>query len=214
MFLEGPVLAEAAGGGVDMTASRTRSAFATCALTLLLSLASASPAPAQNNFVSPFIGFDFGGDSGCPEISGCEDKNVNWGVGVGSLGRVFGAEFEFAYIPSFFGEIPGVSSSVLTVMGNLMLAPKFGPVQPYGLVGLGLIKTRTELSLPAFLESSNNHFGWDVGGGLIIYPSQHFGIRGDVRYFHAFQDLEILGITLGDTKLDFGRASAGVVFKF
>ena len=75
-------------------------------------------------------------------------------------------------------------------------------------------KTHTELTLPAFLESSNNHFGWDVGGGLIVFPTQHFGIRGDVRYFHAFQDLEILGITLGDTKLDFGRASAGVVFKF
>jgi opacity protein-like surface antigen len=197
-----------------MTASRTRSAFATCALTLLLSLASASPAPAQNNFVSPFIGFDFGGDSGCPEILDCEDKNVNWGVGVGSLGSVFGAEFEFAYMPSFFGETPGVSSSVLTLMGNAMLAPKFGPVQPYGLAGLGLIKTNTELTLPAFLESSNNHFGWDVGGGLMIFFSQHVGIRGDIRYFHAFQDLEVLGITLGDTKLDFGRASAAAVFKF
>ena len=196
-----------------MTASRTRSAVAACALTLLLSVASASPAAAQG-FISPFIGFDFGGDSGCPQISGCENKNVNWGVSFGSLGSIVGAEAEIAYIPNFFGETPGVSSSVFSFMGNVMLAPKFGPLQPYGLVGLGLLKTRTELTLPALLESSNNHFGWDIGGGVMLFPHRHVGIRGDVRYFHAFQDLEILGLSLGATKLDFGRASAGVVFKF
>ena len=196
-----------------MTASRTRCAVATCALTLLLSMASASPAAAQG-FISPFIGFDFGGDSGCPQISGCENKNVNLGVAFGSLGRVVGVEAEFAYIPDFFGETPGVSSSVLTFMGNVMFAPKFGPLQPYGLVGLGLLKTHTELTLPALIESTNNHFGWDVGGGVILFPAEHVGIRGDVRYFHAFQDLNVLGLSLGDTKLDFGRASVGIVFKF
>jgi opacity protein-like surface antigen len=182
-------------------------------LTLLFSLATTRPAEAQA-FISPFIGYDFSGDSGCPEISGCEDKHANFGVSIGSLGNVFGTELEFAYVPDFFGEIPGVSSSVLSLMGNVMLAPKLGPAQPYGLVGLGLLKTRTELTTAGLLESSNNHFGWNIGGGLIIFAGEHIGVRGDLRYFHAFQDLEILGIPIADNKLDIGRASAGLVLKF
>jgi opacity protein-like surface antigen len=165
-------------------------------------------------FVSPFIGYDFGGDSGCPEITGCEDKNLNIGVSVGSLGNVLGSELEFSYARDFFGDIPSGSSSVLTLMGNLMLAPRFAVAQPYVLIGLGLIKTNVEFSAPQLLESNNNHFGWDVGGGLIVFFSPNLGVRGDIRYFHAFQDLNLLGISLGDTKLDFGRAAAGLVFRF
>src|SRR5688572_12580685 len=165
-------------------------------------------------FVSPLIGYDFGGASGCPEITACEDKNLNVGVAVGSLGDVLGTELEVAYARDFFGEIPGASSSVLTVMGNVMFAPQFGIAQPYALVGVGLIKTHVEFTAISLLESNNNHFGWDVGGGLIVFLGRHLGVRGDIRYFHAFQDLDVLGFGLSDTKLDFGRAAAGVVFRF
>ena len=165
-------------------------------------------------FVSPLIGYNFGGDSGCPQITACEDKNLNVSVSVGSLGSVVGSELEVAYARDFFGDIPGVSSSVLTVMGNLMLAPQFGVAQPYALIGLGLVKTHVELSAISLLESDNNHFGWDVGGGLIVFLGRHVGVRGDIRYYHAFQNLDVVGIGIGDTKLDFGRAAAGVVFRF
>jgi opacity protein-like surface antigen len=168
----------------------------------------------SQGFVSPLIGYDFGGDSGCPEITGCEDKKLNIAVSAGTLGAVLGAELEFAYANDFFGDIPGVSSSVLTLMGNVMLSPRFGPVQPYGLVGLGLVKTQVDFTADSLLDSDNNHFGWDIGGGLIVFFGQHFGVRGDIRYFHAFQDFDVLGIALGTTKLDFGRAAAGVVFRF
>jgi opacity protein-like surface antigen len=176
-------------------------------------LGTARAAPAQG-YVSPFIGYDFGGDSGCPAITGCEDKNLNVGVSVGSLGALFGSELEFAYARNFVGEAPGVSSSVLTLMGNAMLAPSFGPVRPYGVIGLGLIKTRADLTARGLLETNNNHFGWDVGGGLMLFFGPHVGVRGEVRYLHAFNDLTILGLNVSDTKLDFGRASGGVVFKF
>ena len=183
-------------------------------LILLVSALMTPGAVYAQGFVSPFIGYDFGGDSGCPQITGCEDKKLNLGVSVGNLGSVVGAELEFAYAKNFFGDIPGVSSSVLTLMGNVMLSPRFGIVQPYGLAGLGLIKTHVEFSTTSLLNRDNNHFGWDLGGGLIVYLGGHIGVRGDVRYFHAFQDLEILGISLGRTKLDFGRAAAGVVLRF
>ena len=41
-------------------------------------------------FISPFVGYNFGGDSGCPQITNCEDKHVNWGVAVGALGSIAG----------------------------------------------------------------------------------------------------------------------------
>jgi opacity protein-like surface antigen len=174
----------------------------------------ASPSSGQA-FISPLIGFDFGGDSGCPEVTTCEDRNLNLGVAVGALGGFFGTELEFAYAKDFFGEIPGVSSNVLTLMGNFMLAPRFGPAQPYGLIGLGLIKTHTDLNATELLDTDDNHFGWDVGGGLIVFFGDHIGVRGDIRYFHAFQDLSLLFLDIGDaTKLDFGRAAAAVVFRF
>ena len=182
-------------------------------LTLVIALASAREASAQG-YISPLIGFDFGGDSGCPEVTGCEDKHLNFGVALGTMNNVVGFEQEFAYADNFFGESPGASSSVLTVMSNFMIVPNLGPVRPYALVGLGLVKTHIELTPTSVLESDNNNFGWDIGGGLMIFFGDHFGIRGDIRYFHSFQDLEVLGFELDGEKLDFGRASAAVVFKF
>ena len=196
-----------------MTGLRVRQFITTSALAAVLVTGAARAASAES-FISPFIGYNFGGDSGCPEISNCENKTRNLGVAFGSIGNVVGAEAEFSFIDNFFGETPNSSSHVLTFMGNFMLAPKFGVLQPYGVIGLGLIKSHAEVTLGGLLESDNNHFGWDLGGGVIGYLGQHFGVRGDIRYFHAFQDLEILGLPIADTKLDFGRASGGVVFRF
>jgi hypothetical protein len=48
-------------------------------------------------FVSPFLGYDFGGDASCPHITNCEDKRVNVGVSLETMGRVLGFEEEIAY---------------------------------------------------------------------------------------------------------------------
>lgn len=180
---------------------------------LALSAGSTREASAQG-FISPLIGYNFGGDSGCPEITDCEDKKLNIGVAFGKLGPVLGFETELAFIDNFFGVTPILQSNVLTLMGNVMLAPKIGPVRPYGVVGLGLIKTNVEFTSASLLDVNNNNFGWNLGGGVMFFFGEHVGIRGEIRHFHAFQDLEILGIPIGDTKLDFGRAAAGVVFTF
>lgn len=180
---------------------------------MLLVLASATDGRAQG-FISPFVGFNFGGDSGCPEITGCEDKHLNVGVSLGTMGSIFGFEEEFAYARDFLGTAPGFSSNVLTLMSNVMLAPKLGPARPYVLAGVGLIKTHAELTATNLLTTTNNQFGWNIGGGLMGFFGEHVGVRGDIRYFHAFQDLSILVVSLGSQKLDFGRASAGLVVKF
>ena len=44
------------------------------------------------------------------------------------------------------------------------------------------------------------------------------GLRGDIRYFHSFQVLDLAnlppGLQFGETKLNYGRASGAFVFKF
>lgn len=182
-------------------------------LTLLLAFAAVPGAHAQG-YISPLIGYDFGGNSGCPAIDDCEDKNLNAGVAIGRMGAITGFEVELAYARNFFGEAPGLSSNVLTLMGNIMLNPDLDPFRPYVLVGLGLIRTQVELTPSGVLQTENSHFGWDIGGGLMIFFGDHVGIRGDVRYFHAFQDLDVLGFELSGEQLDFGRAAGAIVFRF
>ena len=72
----------------------------------------------------------------------------------------------------------------------------------------------TRMTLRGISTYDNNNAGWDLGGGLIVLLGSHLGVRGDIRYFHAFQDLNVLGFPIGDTKLDFGRASGALVLKF
>ena len=194
-----------------MAVVRSLKFFVRVAWALVLVAGAASTAHAQV-FISPLIGYDFGGDAGCPEISNCEDKNSNVGVSIGGGGFI-AFEEELAYARNFFGETPGTSSSVLTLMSNIMVAPRIGPVRPYVLVGAGLIKSHVEASLGSLVTSDNNSFGWNTGGGLMLMFG-HVGVRGDVRYFHGFQDMEVLGLPLNGVKLDFGRIAAGVVFQF
>lgn len=169
---------------------------------------------AAQGFISPFVGFAYGGDSGCPTASNCEDKNSNLGVSGGKLGALGGAEVEFNYARNFFGETPGVSANVLTLMTNVIVGPKVGPVRPFVLGGLGLIKTRAEFTSQSLFDTSTNNFGWNLGGGLMIMFGDHVGVRGDLRRFKSFGEHGILGFTLSNEKLTFNRASAGLVLAF
>jgi len=185
-----------------------------CAVTVL-SISTSSRASAQG-FISPYLGWNFGGDSGCPQITNCEDKHANYGVAFGAVGSIVGFEEEFGFTNDFFGSTPNQSSKVITLMSNFMVAPRLGPVQPYGLGGLGLIRTSVE----GVSNSDQNQFGWDVGGGVMIFFNPHVGIRGDVRYYHSFQVLDFFnlpnvpGFDPGDKKLDFNRVAGAFVFKF
>jgi opacity protein-like surface antigen len=166
-------------------------------------------------FISPSFGYNFNGDAGCRTALDCKDKNWNFGVAFGALGPVVGFEAEVAYDGEFTGERPDESTSVLTVMGSIMLAPKISIVQPYGQAGIGLIKTDIESPVTSASETQNQ-IGWTVGGGLIVYVQKHVGLRGDIRYYHSFQALKLLDVDLArdENKIDFGRAAFSVVLKF
>jgi len=186
-------------------------------LAVITALAALPPRAHAEGFISPLIGFNFAGDSACPAISGCQDKRMNYGIALGAEGTIFGFEEEFAYAKDFFGTSPNLTnSSVLTLMSNFLLAPKVGPVRPYFATGVGLIKTHVDFTTTSLLTTDNNNFGWDIGGGLHVTVAPHVGVRGDIRYFHTFQDLTgSFGFSFGaNQKLDYGRAAAAVDFTF
>ena len=182
-------------------------------LAIGIAIGTAAQARAQG-FISPLIGYDFSGDARCPSLKNCQDKAINASVSLGAMGRVFGIEAEFAYAPDFFGDAPGLSSNVLTAMTHVMLVPKMGPVRPYVLAGLGLIKTHVELTTASVFTTNDNNLGWDVGGGVMGFIGDHVGLRADLRHFRALQDLTALGFTLTGSKLNYARASVGLVLKF
>jgi outer membrane protein with beta-barrel domain len=192
---------------------RMRRGMALWACAVMFVLGTANRAHADG-FISPFIGYNFGGDSGCPEVANCDNKTRNIGVAVGSLGSVVGGEFEFNFIDQFFGQTTGVSSNLFTMMGNVMFAPKVGAIQPYVLTGLGLMKTHVEFTTAGLTSTNNNNLAWDIGGGVIGFFTPHFGVRGDLRYFHSFQDLSVLNLSLSNTKIDYGRVAGAVILKF
>ena len=74
------------------------------AIALCAGVAGKADAP---GYISPLLGFNFGGDANCPRITGCEDKRLNAGVALGVMGSVFGFEEEFAYAKDFFGSVSG-----------------------------------------------------------------------------------------------------------
>jgi opacity protein-like surface antigen len=174
----------------------------------------AAPARAQG-FITPFLGYNFGGDSaaGCTSLTNCEDKRLNWGVAIGKASGVVGLEEEFAYAKNFFGQRDDSAgdNSVLTIMTNLMFIIPAGPVHPYGVIGVGLIRPHVS-GIGGAVSFSNNSLGWDIGGGLNIFLTRGFGLRGDIRRMKTFEDFT-LGI-FNDEKLSFWRGSAGLTFRF
>ena len=181
-------------------------------LLVLFALLTPRLAHAQG-FISPSFGYNIGGDSGCPSALDCEDKNWNFAVSGGALGNIVGFEAEWLYEDAFRGKTANETSKVTTFMGNFLIAPRISIVQPYGLVGVGLMRTELE---NVGASDSENQIGWDIGGGVMVFVHRNVAIKGDIRYYHSFEASDLLGIDLNldDNKLDFGRFGFGVVFKF
>jgi hypothetical protein len=191
----------------------------TLIITSLLAGLSPGAAHADGLFI-PFIGWNFGGDSGAEFGDSVDAKRFNWGASIAWMGAgVIGVEADFGYSPDFFGKTDLGGSSVFTAMGNLLVGVPFGGqqgfgIRPYGLVGIGVMHPNGDAFGTRF--DDENKVSWDFGGGVMLFFGTHAGIRGDIRYFRTFDALEILGIELADEpgELDFTRGSIGFIFRF
>ena len=164
---------------------------------------------------TPHVGAVFGG-------SVAEAPAIDYGVAVGWMGRVVGVEVDLSYAPGFFdvSEVPEEllgESTVTTVMVNGLFGVPLGGDRwrPYVAAGLGLLRTDIGDD-DSFIRGGASNIGFNVGGGVIAMLTDRIRLRGDVRYVRDLQDIE------GDSeffnprssKLDFWRASGGVVFRF
>jgi len=163
-------------------------------------------------YVSPFYGVNFGNDQ-------LEKKNT-FGADLGWMGAgVFGVEADFAYSPNAYDE--SVDNHVIDLMGNLILGIPVGGttgggVRPYVTAGLGLIQSKIS-GAGSVADSTSNDFGFNAGGGLMLFFGDHFGLRGDLRYFRAFSGDNDFGFDHG-ISIDLGgfnywRGTVGVVIR-
>jgi len=158
-----------------------------------------------DGFFVPWAGVNFGNDQ--------EEGDVTFGAGAGFMGSgTAGIELDFGYSPDFFGE--SVDNDVMTGMGNLILGVPVGGtagsgIRPYFVAGLGVIRTRVE---QLGVSNATNEAGFNIGGGLMGFFGDHVGLRGDVRYFRNFGEIDISELQFAGN-FHFWRASIGLVLR-
>src|SRR5262245_35922770 len=202
-------------------AKGTAMSFArTLTLSLLVGLVAPAAARADGLFV-PFIGVNFGGNSGRALSAAIDAERLDWGMSLAYMGGgVLGLEADLANSPDFYGKTDLGGSSVLTATGNLVFGIPIGGqhgvgFRPYALAGLGVIRSKVDV-LGETLSRDESDFAWDFGGGAMFFFGTHVGLRLDVRYFRTFNDLGFDFIDLIDRprNLDFTRTSTGLILRF
>jgi len=188
----------------------------TLVFALLLGVGTPAVARADGMFI-PFIGVNFGGSAGRQPIADAIDaERLDWGASLAWMGAgIFGFEADLGYSPDFFGRSDAGGSSVLSAMGNVLIGIPLGGqtgfgVRPYGLAGLGVVQSKIDSGL------DETKGAWDFGGGVMLFFGTHVGLRGDLRYIRTIGRLDF-DVTNGierSRRLDFGRASAGLILRF
>jgi opacity protein-like surface antigen len=189
-----------------------------------LILAALPPLAHADGYLVPFVGANFGGEVGRPLNIALRDRNrAAIGATLGVMGGgVFGMELDMSYTHDFYpGLISGDDSggNLVTLMPSLVLGIPVGGqrgpgIRPFVLAGAGLV--RRNFGNDSLVSVSQNDFAYSLGGGVMGFFSDHFGIRGDIRYFRNFRvdDLRLGGVDFERGTFDFSRATGGVVFRF
>jgi opacity protein-like surface antigen len=109
---------------------------------------------------------------------------------------------------------------VLTATGNVLFGIPLGGqrgvgVRPYVLAGAGVVRTKVDV-LGDVLSLNNSRAAWDFGGGVMLFFGDNIGLRGDVRYFRTFGDVDfdLIDLLVRRERLDFARGSAGLILRF
>jgi opacity protein-like surface antigen len=201
--------------------------------TMIAVALAAAPRTASADWVlTPFLGSNFSGSadvngSGGTSASNKFEKKIDYGVSLASMGAgAVGFELDFGYSPNFFETGTASNnqfqftndSNVTTLMGNVIVGAPIGghggSIRPYGVIGVGLVRTHVQDFKQEFTINTKNDFGLDVGGGVMGFFTQNIGVRGDLRYFRGFRGSSdtVTGLALSDFK--YWRGSIGLALKF
>lgn len=189
----------------------------------ILTLALSTSAARADGFIAPYFGAAFGGTVSDVDIFDEGHRPLTYGVAIGGMGGgIFGFEADIAFTPDFFGDSDDEflgSNSVTSVMGNVLIGAPIGGqtgpgVRPYFAAGVGLLRQRVE-AFDEFDEFSSSNFGYNLGGGIFVYFTDNFGIRGDYRYFRNFQeDDDSFFFDVEPGTLNYSRATVAAVIRF
>lgn len=191
-------------------------------LALVLLLGPIVPATARADvLLIPFIGVNFAGNSGRELSRAIDAGRLDWGASFAFMGAgILGFEADIGYSPDFFGRTDVGGSSVLTATGNLLVGIPFGGqsgvgFRPYVLAGLGVVRSKVD-ALDDVPSLENSEAAWDFGGGAMFFFGTNVGLRTDLRYIRTFGrvDLDIVDGIPRRGRLDFARASAGLIVRF
>ncbi len=181
---------------------------------ILLLLPVTASAQAQ---LTLFVGGNFGGSTDVALDESIRDASqLDFGARLGLFtGGIFSLEFEYGHTPNFYGKGTVFdSSSVRTMMGSLVLGFPAGPVRPYAVAGVGVIKRTVEYAPgPGPGSVTDSRAAYDIGGGLNIFFSKHVGINADFRYFRNFTAGNVV-MDLSNDAFNYARGTVGVTFKF
>jgi hypothetical protein len=201
----------------------------TSALALIIA---GTPSKASADWLfTPFLGMNWGGSATFDDVLDADfedefEQKMNFGASLSWMGAgAFGFEVDFGYSPNFFQNTVGDDdfefgdSNVTTLMANLKVGAPFGGqrgggIRPYASGGLGLIKARID-DVDDLFDVESTDWGLNVGGGIVGFFSDNFGLQGDVRYFRSLEDNDPddeFDVALGS--FSFWRGTAGLVFRF
>jgi opacity protein-like surface antigen len=144
------------------------------------------------------IGNVFGGDA--------PSTKRTWAIAIGGGGaHGIGSELEYSETKNFFETPAGVAhGKIITLMPSIFVAVPVSKLRPYGILGFGFIRQRTEETAGGvFTGLSDNDIGYSIGGGITYQFARRAGVRGDLRRFKvrkangiSFQRL-MVGLVLG-----------------
>lgn len=209
--------------GVNADARAQRASRLARALAFTALAAAASPSTAAADWLLvPHTGLKFGGGTTLVDLeTAAPEKKMPLGLSVMWLGTgMIGAEADLTFIPDYFDRKNAdlvTGSSVRTVMGSLVIAAPLRltreSLRPYVVGGVGLLHSESE-DFAGLFTFKSDLWGMNVGGGVIGFLSDGFGVRLDLRYFRNISEERQQGVVFGDTRLSYWRAGVGLVFAY
>ncbi len=186
------------------------------AVVLVAALALLAPVGARADvLLTPFAGLSF--------VDGETKGTYGGSLGMGGL-ITLEADVSRTHLGKVTTPAFDLDVRATSYMGHVMVRPPFGSVQPYVQAGAGLLRLSGRFDLPfdgALGDATKSKVAYSLGGGLMIFFTPAIGLRGDVRYIRPVGDLRVSDLVslptsgeVPDGRLDFTRATAGLVVRF
>jgi opacity protein-like surface antigen len=191
---------------------------------LALALVVLAPGQAAAEWqLKPFLGWTLGGETTLNDPDpAVARRHGAYGVNVALLGEIFGVEADVAFVPRLFqsgrGDSLVIDSSTFTLSAGALVAMPRSRTQytlrPYAVAGLGLMRAQLD-DAARFYEFTTHMAAVNVGGGVTGFLNHWVGVSWDLRYFRSVGGRdEGLGISVGDPRLSFWRASMALAIKY